>query len=66
MTVLKDIIIGLLTDLLEKFAGAFRQWADTLRRQAAIKRAVDAEREATEAAKTEEERAHAADNNRRL
>lgn len=63
---LRDLLLGLLTNLIEKAAGAFRAWADTLRRQAAIKRAIQAEREATEAAQTEEERAHAADNNRRL
>lgn len=66
MTFLRDLLLGLLTDMLEQAAGSFREWADTLRQQAAIRRAAQAEREVTEAAQTEEERKNAADNSRRM
>ncbi len=63
---LTDLLLGLLTGILEKSAGALRAWADNLRQQAAIRRTLQVEREATENAKTEEERTNAADNNRRM
>jgi hypothetical protein len=66
MTFLRGLLLDFLTQAIEKAAGALRAWADDLRQQAAIRRAAKAEREATELAKTEQERTHAADNSRRL
>lgn len=66
MAFLRDLLLGILTDAIEKASGALRAWADDLRAKAAIRRAARVEREVTEKAQTEEERAHAADNSRRL